>query len=471
MTEPSTLLRLDTLTLRNYRCFAECSLVLHPQLTVLVAENGNGKTATLDAIGLALDVFVSAIAYNRQSRGFGRMDAHLVPGTNNAPMVPALPTAFSVTGAIGNETVTWGRALTRYDERARSTTRDTKGIRLSAKRLRDQADATSPGADAASRTLPLVVFYGTGRLWSEHRLTEGKKTVWPTTLGRYSAYLDCLSSSSSFKTFVAWYEETAGKARSAVSKAYGPEERPHEHLAAVRDAVRTVLEPTGWTSIDWEFPPTSADGVPQGTGFLVVEHPEHGRMPLSFLSDGIRNMVALAGDLAHRCVRLNPHLGEQAAHQTPGILMIDEVDMHLHPRWQQLVVDLLRRAFPSMQMVLSTHSPHVLSTVDKDSIRAINIVAGQGTFKIPELQTRGVESADVLAAIMGVNPVPQVEEARWLYDYRALIDTGAHDTQDAQRLRSDLIRHFGERHPVMLDCDRLIRFQAFKRRQSQSEKD
>lgn len=468
MTAPNTLLRLDRLTLRNFRCYGDCSLVLDQKLTMLVAENGNGKTATLDAIALALDVFVERIAHNRQSLGIVRSDVHQAVSAG-AGMGVMLPAEFSAEGLVGGVSVRWARSITRLGEqRARNTTKDTKAISANARQLRERVDTL--GVDGADRTLPLVAYYGTGRLWSELRMTEERRAVGHPADGRYAAYMDWLSASSSIRTFVAWYEETAGKAHSAVSKAYGPDERPHEHLAAVREAVHTVLEPTGWTSIDWPFPPPSSDGAPRGSGPLVADHPVHGRIPVSFLSDGIRTMIGLVGDLAYRCVRLNPHLGELAARQTPGIVLIDEVDMHLHPRWQQRVVDLLREAFPCMQMVLSTHSPHVLSTVDKNCIRAIHIEDGHGTFKTPELQTRGVESADVLAAIMGVSPVPQIDEAKWLCDYRALIDTGTHDTPDGQALRSNLIRHFGERHPVILDCDRLIRFQAFKRRQSQSEK-
>ena len=77
---------------------------------------------------------------------------------------------------------------------------------------------------------------------------------------------------------------------------------------------------------------------------------------ISILSDGVRNMIALVADIARRCASLNPHLNEAAARLTPGVLLIDEVDMHLHPRWQQLVVGLLQNAFPAMQMILSTHS-------------------------------------------------------------------------------------------------------------------
>ena len=64
----------------------------------------------------------------------------------------------------------------------------------------------------------------------------------------------------------------------------------------------------------------------------MVKHPKYGRLPLSALSDGVRNMIGLIADIAHRCARLNPHLSEDVARQTPGVLLIDEVDMHLHPR-------------------------------------------------------------------------------------------------------------------------------------------
>lgn len=462
MTTPNALLRLDRLTLRNFRCYSECTLDLHPNLTVLVADNGYGKTATLDGIGLALDVFVSEIAHKKQSHGFDRSDVRQIRGAERR-MAPVLPTEFSATGYLGDAPITWGRTLPRLGiHRARNTTRDTKDIRRAAHQLRDHADAEN--TDATGRMLPLVVFYGTGRLWSEHRATEKKRTVWPNALGRYSAYLDCLSSSSSFKAFVAWFEERANAARSAVSKAYGPGERPHEHLAAVKEAVRTVLEPTGWTSVEWEFPSLGPDGLPAGAGFLVVEHPEHGRIPLAFLSDGIRNMVALAGDLAHRCVRLNPHLGEQAARLTPGILLIDEVDMHLHPRWQQQVVALLREAFPSMQMILTTHSPHVLSTVDNSSIRLLEVSSsGIGASSIPSDQTRGDESGNVLARTMHVDPVPDIPPTRLLSEYRGLVQQGLDRSERAQAVWRDLVLHFGPEHHLLNEAAVLRDLQEFRR--------
>ena len=79
----------------------------------------------------------------------------------------------------------------------------------------------------------------------------------------------------------------------------------------------------------------------------------------------------MAADLAYRMVRLNPDLGAMAALETPGIVLIDEVDMHLHPSWQQAVVYDVRKAFPNVQFIVTTHSPQVLSTVPAEAIRIL----------------------------------------------------------------------------------------------------
>lgn len=469
MTESNTLLRLDSLRLRNFRCFGEFPVDLHPSLTVLVADNGMGKTATLDAIGLALDVVVSELAYKMQSKGIDRTDVR-VRLHQGMQMTCVLPSEFIATGLVADTPVTWERSILHLgQQRARNTTHGTKAVKALAQHMRERADTSTPGANPQPQTLPLVAFYGTGRLWNEHRATEKKRVEWPASLGRYAAYQDCLSSASSFKMFATWYANTARDARSPAAKAYGPGERPHEHLAAVREAVRVVLGPTGWADLDWPFSPTGADGDAQTSGPLVVEHRAHGRIPVAFLSDGIRTMVGLAGDLASRCVRLNPHLGEQAARLTPGVLLIDEVDMHLHPSWQQLIVKLLQDAFPKFQMILSTHSPHVLSTVDSASIRTIAIDdQATGAAEPPQLQTRGDESGNVLARAMHVNPVPDIVPARLLSEYRGLVQRGLDRSERAQTVWRDLMAHFGEDHHLLREATVLRDLQEFKREHTES---
>jgi len=177
----------------------------------------------------------------------------------------------------------------------------------------------------------------------------------------------------------------------------------------------------------------------------------------------VQSMIALVADIAHRCAQLNPHFNEEAARRTPGVLLIDEVDMHLHPRWQQVVIALLQKAFPSMQMILSTHSPHVLSTVNARCIRIIELSEGIGHIRPPHSETRGVESSAVLADAMGVSAIPPVEEAQWLSAYRALVQSSNEDSEAAHVLRERILEHYGREHPVMEDVKVLHRLQEFRR--------
>ena len=77
---------------------------------------------------------------------------------------------------------------------------------------------------------------------------------------------------------------------------------------------------------------------------LILKHDEHGTLKVELLSDGIRGVLAMVGDIAYRCIKLNPHFGLNAAKETCGVVMIDEVDMHLHPAWQQTILGKLTRS-------------------------------------------------------------------------------------------------------------------------------
>jgi predicted ATP-binding protein involved in virulence len=440
-----TELRLESLSLKNFRCFEQCEVTFHPHLTVLVAENGTGKTAVLDAAGAALSVFVNALYPAEKIRRIDRGDVRLVPDEAQK-MLPCLPTEYTAHATVQDAKVTWSSTVQTYGQKVRPSTKHLKPI---------QAAAQPFLTDSAN--LPLVAFYGTGRLWSEQRQTEYRRSSVGNIEERISGYVDCLTPSSSFKGVSSWYEH---RFRQIASPAY--RESLPTNLAmieGVKVATDTVLQPTGWSDLRWD----------DELYALTARHDTRGELPLSLLSDGVRTMLALVADVARRCASLNPQLKERATIETPGVLIIDEVDMHLHPRWQQQVLGLVQRAFPALQIIVSTHSPHVLSTVDKSSIRVLNIHNGDVAIETPLLQTRGVESANVLAAVMDVDPVPQLEESIALSVYRKLIETGKAESPEAIALRKRLMAHYGERHPVMLECDRLSRFQRFRLAQNRSE--
>jgi predicted ATP-binding protein involved in virulence len=297
--------------------------------------------------------------------------------------------------------------------------------------------------------LPLIAYYGTGRLWSEHKLTERKKKAATDLTVQTGAYLDCLSPSSSYSQFVVWFENVVREAQNEQQTGIVSPHAPQQLLAAVRGATDAVLRSSGWVGLDWDF--LASD--------LVAVHATHGRLPVSYLSDGIRNLIALVADLAHRAVRLNPHLGAQACESASGIVLIDEVDMHLHPSWQQTVVGSLQSAFPNIQFIVTTHSHLVVSTVPMECIR---IVGDDGSVPQPTVQTQGADSPFALSEVFGVDSMPPVEIVNALSDYRFLVEQGKVETDEAKRLWTQLVAHFGEHHPSILEVKGIARLQRFK---------
>jgi predicted ATP-binding protein involved in virulence len=108
-------------------------------------------------------------------------------------------------------------------------------------------------------------------------------------------------------------------------------------------------------------------------------------------------MLTLVGDLAKRSATLNPHLAD-AARDTPGIVMIDELDQHLHPKWQRRVIRDLKTTFPSLQFIATTHSPQLVGEVRPEEIRLLD---GGETTTPP--RSFGIDSSRVLEEVMGAS--------------------------------------------------------------------
>jgi predicted ATP-binding protein involved in virulence len=449
-------LRLDSIELSNYRCFPFLHMDFHARLTVILARNGCGKTAVLDALAVALGPFLAAFDAAR-GVNFAHSDVRLQrrPGLAMAEMEALYPLTMTLTGIVNDREETWQRKLSSAKGRTSSATAGT--LNRFGKTLQDQVRAAADGR-GPSPTLPLLSYYGTGRLWSEMRQKSVTKKLEHSS--RLMGYTDCLTSASKYKAFVDWFERLC---RAEFDARDNPPALAsiRAQLCAIRGAVDELLRPSGWHSIAFN----SAEAG------IVATHDQFGVLSVRHLSDGIRTLIALTADIAHRALRLNAHLGQEAVIATPGIVLIDEVDMHLHPEWQQVIMDSLCKAFPRIQFIVSTHSPQVLSSVHAESIRILQYGSDGWRVERPEWQTRGVESSDLLARIMAVDPVPLLAETRWLADYQALIENELADSTEAKGLREKLEAHFGSAHPVMYDCDRLIRFQAFKQRRANSGRD
>jgi len=450
MTTPLPVTRVDSLLLENFRSFAGLKIDFHENLTVLTAPNGGGKTAVLDALAVAWMPFLSTMESRAQSPGFSHADIRRVISPDRT-MEPVLPTSFMATGMVDGRRTVWSRELASDRPHARTTRMEAAELFKVAEHLRLEVQEYAQEKRPSPPTLPVFCYYGTGRLWGATRRTGRRSSA---STSRTSGYADALSSASRFVHFVDWFERYSREAQHEVQTHRESPHNPRARLGIIRKAVGRLLRPSRWAGLDWDF----------ALETLAAVHPELGRLPVENLSDGVRTMIGLGGDLAHRIARLNPHLGDDAASLTPGVVLVDEVDMHLHPVWQQVVLDGLREAFPAVQFIVTTHSPQVLSTVAKESIRILRLSDGKGTAEQPPEQTRGTESADVLATVMGASPRPPVEEARLLEEYHAKIQAGELDAPEILEVRRRLEEHFGAAHALIRDCDRVIRLETMKRK-------
>lgn len=484
-------MQIDDLYLKNYRCFATLHVHLHPQMTVLVAPNGQGKTSVLDAIKVALWPFVAGFDLGsttnditgihiddvrREQVKSHEMDWRLpaeikatgqlqvrqlvLDGTLKNPAPPPDGAGFDV-AVDCDANVPW--QCVRYRESVKKSTK-TKD-RASAKALNINQAATAleqrifSGEQKPPDDLPMLGYYGTGRLWAQKKLTALHEKTDNETQSRTFAYRDCLDPASSYKHFAVWFSRVHQAYLQAQIRNFEKglpldADVPYGLIApfkAVQQTVDNMLKPhTGWHGLKY-----SAEHEE-----LVLTHNLHGKLKVSQLSDGIRNMLALVGDIAYRCYKLNAHQGEAAPRRTHGIVLIDEVDMHLHPGWQQTVLTDLTAAFPKLQFVVTTHSPQVLSSIRRDSIRVLGQdVDGAAIAEPPLAMTYGEPSGDVLHSVMSIDPLPPVSERADLQRLTEWVDQGNYNTPQAIQLRQSLVTALGEHHPQLQRLQRSMQRQ------------
>ena len=442
----NNLLKINKLYLDNYRCFKDFTIDFHDQLTVLVATNGKGKTAILDAIAVAFGTFVNSTGLARGSV-FHRSDVQKIKAreTKTNEMEEVYPLVLEANGVINNEVTHWSREL--HKPKGATTTKDTKPL------IQYGQDIRKKVVQKVDEILPLISYYGTGRLWGLKKITLNKKQH---ETSRLSGYIDCLDPLSSYKSFESWYVDIC-----LAELELKIEEIEKNNLdisnneftvirKSIQQAVNHIVEKnTGWKDIVYK----------KRAETIVAQNETFGELSLMQLSDGIRNMIGLVADIAYRAVKLNPHL-ENAPKQTPGIVLIDEVDMHLHPKWQQTVLTDLTKAFPNIQFIVTTHSPQVLSTVKKEQIR----ILGDNVVSTPSTHSFGEDSSVLLAELMNVSPLPPLEIVEKRKEYQRLIEDREYESPRAKELQKELIENYGENSEFIIQTEMLIRrFEALKK--------
>ena len=397
-------MKLERLEIENYRAIERLDLPLNPDLTVFHGDNAHGKTSILSAIAVGLGRIptllpgVSGIGFRKTDRRKG-----------GSPMTVRVMTT---------EGIWWQRRMTSGKAGRRTITQ---------LGLKEAVDAiiSADREQCEPLDLPIIAFYDTDRAVFD---APKRRRGFPSDFPRYGSLEGALSIRTNFRQFFQWFHAMENEELRA-QRAQPDSRHGLKELDAVRSAITAMVPGVSYPRIEFR-PLRFAVSVESDQG-------EREELALDELSGGYRIMLALAADLARRMAQGNPHLDDPLSSE--AIVLIDEVELHLHPSWQQRVLTDLARTFPNTQFIVSTHSPQVLTTVEPQRIVELAREAGCVVARAPAGATFGAEAGDVLSVVMGVDERPPENDfTRALDQYRRLIREGRGESEEALALRATL---------------------------------
>lgn len=428
------------LELQNFAAFEALELELDEALTVLVGRNATGKSSILEALAIALGGFVSGFRS-------GKYDHPISPRVVRmaASGLAKFPCRVSAELLVGERSVRSTRELRSIT--GRTTTGESAELRGLAREMEEQLGSDSRGP------LPVVAYYGPGRLWVHKRQARTARQakgptrvrkLWASPLRGYEAALDAASDPKGLGQWLSYREHVWLQAYATDPSVSIPR---FADVEAVSRAACGCLEAATDLRYDIRYQE------------LRVTFDDGRVLPFGRLSDGQRNLVALAADLAWRIMQLNGYLGAAALDQTRGVVLIDEVDLHLHPAWQWDVLANLRKIFPAVQFVVTTHAGPVISSAPAGTVRLLD-----GSRVVDVGSTAGKDINTLLRGLMGTGARPQAVQNA-LDELSMLVED--ENIYEATRAADALAKDLGEDDPTIVAARWELKFASGE----QNEKD
>jgi len=420
-------MKLNHITIENFRAISKFELPLDPQLTVLVGNNAAGKTTILEAIATGLGAVLGRLPHNSQ-KDFClddlRQELVTYPDNPTLSQLSSVPYARIILETMDG--IIWDRT------KKRDQTELTQKTIPPAKNLNQLYAFLDPIINEVQNgnlktKLPIITYYSTDRAVFpsvQQQLHENPLQEF----NRFGALVGALEAITHFHTVFEWFTAQENQELREIKK------RQDWHyqlpvLKAIRQSLCQMLP--GCSNPRTDTKPSR---------FLVDFEYEEGKkevLTLSQLSDGYRTTLALVMDLARRMAQANPpDEVDDNPLESEAIVLIDEVDLHLHPKWQQYILVNFMKTFPNVQFIVTTHSAQVLTTIKPKHIvsleREDEVIVEQAT------SSYGAESGRLLCEIMDVNERPPAdvnEFTRLLEQYYELIERNEGESEAALKLR------------------------------------
>jgi predicted ATP-binding protein involved in virulence len=419
-------LKIRALELKNFRCFFNLNIKFSDDYTIFIGNNGAGKSSILNALQLMLQTIVFNtqidLVYSNYDC-FARQaiqvsDARLY-STEIGTVIdqqPQFPVVIKITADIGNVTTSWTYELINSLSRESNGTNDV---------LNFVQDLQKNLSAENKVTCPVIAYYGTQRQWSK---TVEEKPVQIPSIPQMSGYINCLNSQAfNINTMRHWFSRMLLISR----KKNVPE------FEAVRTAIancyKAINESGNLRNVIIDYDAERED-------IEIRNYFSDNRievLPLNYLSEGNKSILAMVADIAYRMAILNPHLLDKVIEETDGVVLIDEIDMHLHPSWQRKIISALHKTFPKVQFICTTHSPTVLTNIPRENIQIIN----NGKIYTPDVKTYGRDVNSILREVMQTEIRPADTSSK----LSAFADAISNNDLDlAEKILNELREQLGE---------------------------
>ena len=412
-------MRVTSLKLANVRAIETAEFLFQPGFNLIVGGNGVGKTSVLDGLCVCLSAYVK-----RTNKLRSRIESFTLSDIRVGADALSLECAAQIGAREHRYLIHKPRETSAPQMKnvgmPREQAHDTPARAL----FLGEPPQLATGSEASGR--PLAVLFSTNRAVPSGR--GARKSV--AAGGTDAAFGDAFASRElRLGEFAAWMrtQEVLRSERSSAGQA----------LASFEDAVCRFLP---------EYRNVRVDN--NGRQQLLIDRGSS-TVAVRQMSDGERGTLALVLDLTRRLFQANPEMSDPVA-EAEAVVLIDEIDLHLHPTWQRQIVQKLTTTFPRCQFIATTHSPQVIGEVEHDRIHIIT----DGEVYLPT-HSFGVDSSRVLEEIMDADSrTSEVEELLTKLSQQV----GKQRYEKARDLLVRLVDHLGEGDPEVTRIRTLLDF-------------
>ena len=435
-----------SISIQNFRGISDLTIDLDRHVNVFIGSNGSGKSTILDAVKILLSWFSQSVI-NKEGL---EIEEDWIKNDSRFALL-------SIRIEYAHKEYSW--SICKWRTGVPEVERRTIGSKLDgANLLANDVLVTLSKAEKGKGFLPICLHYSVDRMIKETMITHQA----PKKYEIWNVYQDSFQADFSFERFFLWfkyYEEVENEKRlknyetfmkifqsyrERVGEAHGMEDDP-----SVYEAIRNeqISELKIIRSVLGQLLPRFSNLTVKREPLRMELQKENEVLNVNQLSDGEKSLLLMVCSIAQYLTMINSSVSSL------GVISIDEIELHLHPEWQQMVIPNLHKTFPNCQFLFTTHSPRVISEVKPKHIFKLTKNEDKNIVCSHPKRSYGLDVSEVLEEVMDT-PRRNPEIAKRLTELFDLIDD--EKLEDAKQKLKEIREEVGTDLPDLVGAESLL---------------